>query len=90
MFLFVLRLGLDVLVSWLRVLCACVHVLCRFACVSRVEIFWLLLLLLARVCLLRARAHALVSTRALARTLTLAHAIACYTWFEYLPSPSLS
>ena len=39
MFLFVLRLGLDVLVSWLRVLCVCVHVLCRSACVSHVKIF---------------------------------------------------
>ena len=47
--LLVLRLGLGVLMSLLCVLCARVHVLCRFACVCRVQIFSFSLLLL-RVC----------------------------------------
>ena len=58
-------------------------------CVSRANLL-VFVVVVASVCLLRAHAHTLVSTRALAHALTLAHNIVCYTWFYYLLSPSAS
>ena len=49
LFLFVLRLWLDMMVILLCVLCVCVHILCHCTCVCRTHIFWVLALL-PRVC----------------------------------------
>ena len=56
-------------------------------CVSRANLL-VFAVVVVSVCFLRAHAHAVVSTRALAHALTLAHGIVCCTWFCYLPAPS--
>ena len=70
-------------------LCARACLVSCCLCVSRANLLVFAVVVMS-VCLFRAHAHTLVSTRALAHTLTLAHTIACCTWFHYLDAPSVS